>query len=117
MTGPTTAYRKEPVDMQDLFDKQKAFQTRLKNDIYAQSFITHQTLAAVVELAEAVQETPWKPWKKSATYNVEKFQEELIDVLHFLINLFLASGMDAQDVYYKFMEKNKENFDRQDRGY
>ena len=42
---------------------------------------------------------------------------ELIDCLHFFVNLLLCSGMSADEVYQMYMMKNKENHRRQDEGY
>jgi dimeric dUTPase (all-alpha-NTP-PPase superfamily) len=75
------------------------------------------SLALIDEIMEALRETPWKPWKKQQEFHQEKFKEELIDCWHFLINLTLASGMDAQELYDKFVNKNNENFKRQKNNY
>ena len=42
---------------------------------------------------------------------------ELIDALHFFVNLLLAAGMSAEDVYKLYLMKNAENHRRQDAGY
>lgn len=103
--------------LEKLFEKQEILQRRLNNDITTQEYKNIMILALMDELTEALRETPWKPWKKNQEYNEEKFQNELIDAWHFLINLSLSSGMDATMVYMKFLEKNKENHNRQDRMY
>ena len=36
-----------------------------------------------------------------------------MDVLHFFVSLCLRSGMDAEELFERYCEKNKENFDRQ----
>ncbi|MGL4521775.1 MAG: dCTP pyrophosphatase [Bacilli bacterium] len=71
----------------------------------------------------------WKPWKKNhVEFNERPFSElsvedqkavkmELIDQLHFFMCKFLALGMDSSEIMELYREKNKENFDRQDRGY
>ena len=40
-------------------------------------------------------------------------KEELVDVLHFFVSLCLRSGMDAEELYARYLDKNRENFDRQ----
>lgn len=104
-------------NLNKMFIKQINFQQKLNNDIHSIEFKRIMTLSCIDELMEALRETPWKPWKKDKTYHQDKFKEELIDAWHFLINLSLASGMTSDDVYNKFMEKNKENIRRQNNGY
>jgi len=105
--------------MNEMFNKQITFQTRLgySSLVENQSFINIQSLALIDEIMEALRETPWKPWKKQQLFNKEKYKEELIDCWHFLINLSLASGMNAEEVKERFMKKNKENNERQKNNY
>ncbi|GAH98577.1 unnamed protein product, partial [marine sediment metagenome] len=42
---------------------------------------------------------------------------ELIDILHFLINLFIFTGMNEKEVFSIFKIKNKINKERQKNGY
>lgn len=107
---------RQPSAMFEMFQKQGEFQKKLGSELN-QAYITEMTLAAIVELSEFVQETAWKSWKKNAVTNKARAREELIDAWHFIINLSIALGMDAWDVYSEFMQKNRENFARQERGY
>ncbi|MGL5579410.1 MAG: hypothetical protein ACRDCE_00330 [Cetobacterium sp.] len=71
----------------------------------------------------------WKPWKKNhVEFNNRPFAElseedqkavkmELIDQWHFFMCKFLALGMNSAEIMELYHEKNKENFDRQARGY
>ena len=79
--------------------------------------IKNQILALFDETSEALKEVPWKPWKINQQFNVSKFRMELIDVFHFLINLFLLSGMNSRQVINLFKNKNKINVKRQKNGY
>lgn len=104
--------------LKKLFDKQKLFQEKLNNNYYKnQEYINIMTIAIIDELMEAIRETKWKPWKQQQQFNEENFKNELIDVWHFIINLTLASGMDANELYEKFCNKNKINHKRQKEGY
>ena len=118
-TKPTMSEEKESFksDLEVMFQKQEQLQAKLKNNVRSQEFISSMTLACIDELMEALRETPWKPWKKQQAFNEEKFKEELIDAWHFIINLSLASGMTSNELYQRFMEKNKTNFKRQNEGY
>jgi dimeric dUTPase (all-alpha-NTP-PPase superfamily) len=105
--------------LDELFERQIKFQIKCgtnPNEFNIQNY-KDQTLALIAEVFEALKETAWKPWKKQQQNNIEKIQEELIDVWHFLINLSLLVGMDSNSLFDKFCEKNRENFKRQDEGY
>jgi dimeric dUTPase (all-alpha-NTP-PPase superfamily) len=101
-----------------MFQRQKQFQESLGKDIkYNQQFINEMTQALFVEIAESLQETDFKSWKKPKGIDIDKYREELIDCWHFLINLSLAAGMDHIDIYTRFVEKNEINKKRQKDGY
>lgn len=71
----------------------------------------------------------WKPWKASHGDRREtlitdlspedqlEIKFEMIDILHFMLNMFQALGMDAEEIFKLYYLKNAENFARQDRGY
>lgn len=108
--------------LQEIFERQVLLQQRLGNmpffsDDARQQYINIMTIALVDEIFEAIRETKFKPWKKQQVFNDEKFKEELIDAVHFMVNLCLASGMDAKEVHARFIHKNDENHSRQDKGY
>lgn len=70
-------------------------------------------LAMISELSEVLDEVNFKWWKNKRPVNTEALQDELVDVLHFFVSMCLRAGMSAEDLYRKYCEKNKENFDRQ----
>lgn len=71
----------------------------------------------------------WKPWKgehaeKRETLISEmsdkdqlEIKFEMTDILHFVLNMFMALGMDAEEIFKLYFLKNAENFARQDNGY
>ena len=71
----------------------------------------------------------WKPWKsdfvaKQETYIKDmsdkdqlEIKFEMIDILHFMLNMFIALGMDSEEIFKLYFLKNAENFARQDNGY
>ncbi|MGL5308219.1 MAG: hypothetical protein ACRC9Y_19200 [Aeromonas veronii] len=71
----------------------------------------------------------WKPWKAShedrrLTFFSELSEEdrlevkfEMIDAFHFIMNKFIALGMDAEEIFKLYYLKNAENFKRQENGY
>lgn len=71
----------------------------------------------------------WKRWKKDySKYSSMKFSDlserdqieckfEIIDMLHFFMNYAISIGMTQKEMYNMYMSKNKENRERQKRGY
>lgn len=71
----------------------------------------------------------WKTWKKQhSLFNqlrvadltedeVTELKYEAIDVLHFVLNIFLAIGMTGEEVHGMYVAKNAENHNRQNNGY
>lgn len=109
-------------DLQELFDIQTKFQKKVvvEQGYKETSWIEHVRLmfiGIITEACEALEETNWKPWKKVRLINEEKLKEEIIDLWHFVINLTLASDMNAKTVIEKFKEKNKVNIKRQEDKY
>lgn len=81
------------------------------------AYVQIMTHSAQHELGEAMDEVGWKPWAASRHMNREQFRAELIDVWHFFMNLMLAGGMSADDLYRGYMEKNAVNHERIAKGY
>jgi NTP pyrophosphatase (non-canonical NTP hydrolase) len=70
-------------------------------------------LAATDELHEVLGEVHWKPWKdKRGIKDVNAYREEMADVLHFVIELYMAAGLSGRDIIMDFMTKHYENVDR-----
>jgi dimeric dUTPase (all-alpha-NTP-PPase superfamily) len=42
---------------------------------------------------------------------------EIVDILHFFMNMVASIGMTSQEVYNMYMSKNLENQNRQSQGY
>lgn len=89
-------------------------------DDKAIDFVRTMVLAAEDELHEALRETPWKPWSKSAAWTRDmhdRYQDELVDVFHFFMNLMLVVDMSAEELFKRYLRKNSINHDREDNGY
>lgn len=114
-----------------IFNHQKQLQQKLgiynkiANDPkMLQQYINQMILALHEEATEIMRETAYKNpeympfgWKKGQEFNNENFKNELIDIIHFVMNLCIVSGMDPQEIFERYIGKNKENFKRQDDGY
>lgn len=88
--------------------------------------ITVQWRNLTTEFSELIERLPFKEWK---TYTPEqlrgKMDQEMVleiwyeyaDMFHFFMNIGLALGIRGDDLEKLYVTKNKENFDRQNRGY
>jgi dimeric dUTPase (all-alpha-NTP-PPase superfamily) len=76
------------------------------------------TLAAMTELAELLQLHNWKPWKRAKkSVSPTAVLDELSDVVHFVFELAIVMGFNAQDIYNAYMAKADVNERRQNDGY
>ena len=114
-----------------IMKKQCELQNRLGFDY---STMTPQECAAYMrdnrgylddEVAEALYEMPYyKSWKNYDNMSEEevkvawqKVRMELVDSLHFFVNLLLCAGFTPEELCEMYVAKNKENHRRQDVGY
>lgn len=74
-------------------------------------------LCLVAEAIETLEWIPWKHWKKKTKPNVNELAYELVDMLHFWINLCFLWGLKPEDVLAIYMDKNRQNMERQKKGY
>jgi len=78
-------------------------------------------LAMHAELSELLEWTNWKQHKKMRVeYTSERLKEihiELIDILHYWMNLCIVWDLSPEDIIRIYEEKNKENHGRQEKGY
>jgi dimeric dUTPase (all-alpha-NTP-PPase superfamily) len=83
------------------------------------AYIKENVLAATDELHEALNETYWKSWAAMAPgfRNREAYVGELIDTLHFLLNLLLAARVTPEELVTRYGGKNRVNHQRQATGY
>src|SRR6476620_1108282 len=73
--------------------------------------------ALVHEAIELQRETNWKWWKKEKSIDDQKIQEEIIDIWHFLLQLTIEAGIDSKKLLEIYLKKNKDNINRQEKGY
>ncbi|HOB64051.1 MAG: dUTPase [Clostridiales bacterium] len=108
----------KPDMLQVIFDLQRKFDTEIVEKrnlkgISPDEWIQKEVLAMLSELAELLAEVNFKWWKNPKEINYENIKGELIDILHFFASMCIKIGMDAPEVYERYIEKNKENFLRQ----
>lgn len=97
---------------------------------HAQVDEAHEAMDALGGINHGIGNAAWKPWKKdniltkSKSFNelvndsdLVELKMELIDELHFLFNKMHAVGLTTDELFNYYFAKNKENRDRQSRGY
>ena len=99
-------------ELQNQFDTE-LLQTRHLESISREEWIQKETLAMLSELAELIDEVNFKWWKNAKPVDEEAVKDELVDILHFFVSMCLKMGMTADELCARYLEKNKENFDRQ----
>lgn len=109
-----------------LADKGKALRYETASFKERVDDITRQWRNINLEMAELIERLPFKEWKsytqeQRADFASEEERLEIlyeyIDVFHFFMNVGLALGVDGETFKRLYATKNKENFDRQARGY
>jgi len=85
----------------------------LRDQYTSEVWIQKNILALISELGETLNEVNFKWWKNPKMINKQALKEELVDVLHFFISMCLHSGMTADELYQIYLDKNKENLNRQ----
>jgi len=104
--------------LSEIFMMQQAFDTELVerrhlNGISMEEWMQKETIALIAELMEMLGEVNYKWWKNPKEVDMEAVKEEMVDVLHFFVSMCLKTGMDADELHRRYLEKNKENFERQ----
>ena len=108
-------------DRMDKLDKIFEMQKLLDDDIAARRHLEFSTeewmqkevLAMLSELSEVLDEVNFKWWKNKKPIDDNALRGELVDILHFFVSMCIRSGMSADELIERYVEKNKENFDRQ----
>ena len=81
--------------------------------ISREEWIQKETLAMMDELSELINEVNYKWWKNPKPIDDNLIKGELVDILHFFVSMCLKMDMTGEELYNLYMQKNQENFDRQ----
>lgn len=89
------------------------------------AYIRDQHQAVTMEMSEVLDEVDWKPWTNNSQRLIhrDEYVTELIDVLHFWINMVLvvsgemSSTEIADEIFTRYALKNRVNVQRQADGY
>lgn len=110
-----------------IFDKQRKLQEKLgydldnMDDLQRTMYIKEYTQHADHEMHEMLAEVPYfKAWKKYGQ-NLDSRQDqwnrakcEFVDAFHFIINVAIALGFDADMLAAAYIDKNNINLERQE---
>lgn len=119
---------KKADNLQFMMDCQRVFQSRFGEDFNKMddkertAFIKNHGYFIIEELVEMFREMRYhKSWKDYSDWTdekrveqLQKAKEEYIDILHFVINVGLALGLDSDEIVEMYKEKNKLNIERQE---
>lgn len=78
------------------------------------AYINHLVLGAQIELAEFLQEMPWKPWRtmEQQNKNYSAAAEELIDSMIFLLDIAYQMGLSSSQISHLICKKLNINLAR-----
>lgn len=88
-------------------------ETRGLTGITKDEWVQKEILAMLSELAELLAEVNFKWWKNPKEINYDNVKDEIVDIVHFIASTSLKVGMDADEMYERYINKNEENFKRQ----
>jgi dimeric dUTPase (all-alpha-NTP-PPase superfamily) len=87
------------------------------NDAERSEFAYRSIIMMLDEAHEALGEISWKWWTSEKFFNEEEFKGEVVDIMHFVLNLVMVSGMSPEEFYIRYQWKNTKNAERQRAGY
>ena len=113
------------LDLETLAKSKSMAREEQLSDMY--HWIQEMGIAIIHEAAEIRDWTPWKHWSKQlgnkdtkivvgSEAHLKEIHLEVIDLLHFVIELALVTGLDAESIFKMYAAKHTINNDRQDQG-
>ncbi|MEM1994829.1 MAG: dUTPase [Nitrososphaerales archaeon] len=106
--------------LEEIFKLQKEYVSTFSFERYPKSLearISALCTAIIHEAVELQDLTSWKWWKTSKGFEVERAKEELIDILHFLVQAFIEMNLSPNDILNLYRAKNYVNRERAQSGY
>ena len=106
--------------LESIFDLQRDLSEMMDLSRYPnnkQDRISSLCTAIIHEAVELQITTTWKWWKKPIPFNEEHAKEELIDILHFVVQASLELNLTPDDVVKEYRRKNMINRKRQKNHY
>ena len=103
----------------EMFQQIKEYHKALGHNDQSMQSMRNNAIALMMELAELIDSTPWKPWKsvEDQSLNKDNAIREAIDIIFFLVGICENLGITPQELEDKFHEVLKNNYARLDDGY
>lgn len=114
------------MEMQKQFQERIGFNFETMTEKEKATYMKEMQMWVTDEMSEALHELKFaKGWSKQydswtqeeTEYHADKFKDEMVDAFHFFMNVLIAAGMDANELFERYLKKNKINIDRQNNGY
>lgn len=106
--------------MEEIFKMQRGFVVKSDLARYpedAEARVSALCTAMIHEAVELQRLTDWKWWKAPSGFDEGAAREELIDILHFVVQAAIELGMEPDAVLREYRRKNEINVRRQEQGY
>ena len=106
--------------LDDIFQMQQDLEKYVTSSRYPKKLeakISALSVAIIHEAVELQRLTNWKWWKRSQDFNILLAKEEVVDILHFVIQASLELGMSPTELVEEYSKKHKINKKRQELKY
>ena len=106
--------------LDEIFEMQRSFATPVKNNGYPdgmEAMVSILCTAIIQEAVELQRTTNWKWWKTPVAFDITHAREEIINILHLVIQTAIEMGLGPRDILTEYRRKNEINKERQRNGY
>jgi len=106
--------------LDDIFQMQQDLEKYVTSSRYPKKLeakISALSVAIIHEAVELQRLTNWKWWKRSQDFNIVLAKEEVVDILHFVIQASLELGMSPTELVKEYSKKHNINKKRQELKY
>ena len=113
------------MEMQEKLQQRLGYDFKSLDPVGRTALIKEFSIHISQEINEMLYELPFfKPWKDYSNMKpseiyagYEKGKKEFIDFFHFMLNVALLLELTSKDLFEAYIEKNLENYKRQEEGY
>ena len=103
----------------DIFQQIQEYHKELGHNDQGMQSMRNNALALMMELAELIDSTQWKPWRstKDQTFNKDNAVREVVDIIFFLVGICENLEITPLEIEDKFTQILKHNYKRLKSGY
>ena len=106
--------------LEAIFEMQGSFAASVDGGAYPKGMEARVSALCTAIMQEAVElqaTTNWKWWKRPIAFDEEHAREELVDILHFVVQAAIELGLTPDGILAEYRRKNEINQERQRSGY